>query len=370
MGYFDWHEQPGYFRDVTRHFAADAEILDVGCGSAWLADHFANYTGVDGAPEAVAAAHERGRAATLVRRRGATAVRGRELRRRRPQGPARAPRRPRRRSCARCAACCGPGGRVFASSPDAQRWVWDDYTHVRPFTRKSFRLLFARPGLRGRAGRLRVGRCPAPAWSPATRGASGARCCSRCWHGCRSCGATSGCWRRARVSVISRLRRDRPLRPRRASSRSTARAACARYQLERRAPQRRAALDRLDERAPRSAPGRRRRRRSRSRPARSARWRRCRARDDHRRRSARDRLDHHQPVALAQRGQQQAGRRRDRRPDLARPARGPAARPRRRGPARRRARAPRSRSGPSPKIDAAQLRQRRRARGDRRRARA
>ena len=44
-----------------------------------------------------------------------------------------------------------PGGRVFASSPDAQRWVWDDYTHRRPFTRKAFRLLFARPGLRRRA---------------------------------------------------------------------------------------------------------------------------------------------------------------------------------------------------------------------------
>ena len=39
-----------------------------------------------------------------------------------------------------------PGGIVFASSPDAQRWVWDDYTHRRPFTRKGFRLLFADQG--------------------------------------------------------------------------------------------------------------------------------------------------------------------------------------------------------------------------------
>ena len=38
------------------------------------------------------------------------------------------------------------GGLVFASSPDAQRWAWDDYTHRRPFTRKSFRLLFADQG--------------------------------------------------------------------------------------------------------------------------------------------------------------------------------------------------------------------------------
>ena len=39
-----------------------------------------------------------------------------------------------------------PGGVVFASSPDAQRWVWNDYTHRRPFTRKAFRLLFADQG--------------------------------------------------------------------------------------------------------------------------------------------------------------------------------------------------------------------------------
>ena len=46
---------------------------------------------------------------------------------------------------------------MFASSPDAQRWVWDDYTHRRPFTRKGFRLLFEDQGFDGRARRLRVG---------------------------------------------------------------------------------------------------------------------------------------------------------------------------------------------------------------------
>ena len=56
--------------------------------------------------------------------------------------------RTRSRSCGRCGGSCGPGGRVFASSPDAQRWVWDDYTHRRPFTRKSFRKLFEDQGLR------------------------------------------------------------------------------------------------------------------------------------------------------------------------------------------------------------------------------
>ena len=39
-----------------------------------------------------------------------------------------------------------PGGLVFASSPDAQRWVWNDYTHRRPFSRTAFRDLFADQG--------------------------------------------------------------------------------------------------------------------------------------------------------------------------------------------------------------------------------
>src|ERR1700712_1417374 len=60
MGYFDWHARPGYFRDVTRHFAPDAQLLDIGCGTAWLAADFSRYVGVDPAPDPVAAAVERG----------------------------------------------------------------------------------------------------------------------------------------------------------------------------------------------------------------------------------------------------------------------------------------------------------------------
>jgi ubiquinone/menaquinone biosynthesis C-methylase UbiE len=61
LGYFDWHEQPGYWRDVTRHFEPGVNLLDVGCGTGWLADHFEHYTGIDGSPDAVAEAVKRGR---------------------------------------------------------------------------------------------------------------------------------------------------------------------------------------------------------------------------------------------------------------------------------------------------------------------
>jgi SAM-dependent methyltransferase len=186
MSYFDCHEQPGYYRDVTRHFAPDAKLLDVGCGTGWLAEHFSAYTGIDGAPEAVAAATERGRnviagdvAQPLPFPDGAfDAVVLKDLLEHVPD-PVAVVREVRR--------VLKPGGRVFASSPDAQRWVWDDYTHRRPFTRKAFRLLFAdqgftveragyesvMPGTSTVARRTRSKRRPAPlraaAWLPLVR---------------------------------------------------------------------------------------------------------------------------------------------------------------------------------------------------------
>jgi SAM-dependent methyltransferase len=145
MTYLDWHDQPGYYRDVTRHFRQDAAILDVGCGSAWLANHFTNYVGIDNSPVAIERAHAAGRNVLEA-----------DLDQRLPfdddqfegvvlkdvlehvRDPVSVVREIRR--------VLKPRGRVFASSPDAQRWVWDDYTHVRPFTRKAYRLLFEDQG--------------------------------------------------------------------------------------------------------------------------------------------------------------------------------------------------------------------------------
>jgi SAM-dependent methyltransferase len=146
VGYFDWHGEPGYFRDVTRHFPQDARLLDVGCGTAWIARHFPDYTGIDGSPEAVAQAGELGRNVILgdvdqplpFGDAAFDAVVMKDLLEH-VQNPGAV--------VAEALRVLRPGGLVFASSPDAQRWVWDDYTHVRPFTIRGFRRLFVDQGL-------------------------------------------------------------------------------------------------------------------------------------------------------------------------------------------------------------------------------
>ena len=206
MGYVDWHEEPGYWRDVTRHFPRDARLLDVGCGGAWIGDHFDDYTGIDVSPEAVEAARSRGRQVLLVDgdeplpfdEESFDGVVLKDVLEHvaNPVALVREVRRVLR-----------PGGRVFASSPDAQRWVWDDYTHRRPFTRKSFRKLFEDQGLRvEQLGYESVmpGSGIVSGWTKRNRRPRLARPRSR---GCRWCAATSGLWPAAEPSA-ARARRD------------------------------------------------------------------------------------------------------------------------------------------------------------------
>lgn len=185
MGYFDWHGEicPG---DVVRHLPLDAHVLDLGCGTGWLAERVARHVGLDGSPDAVQAAAELGRDVRLWRAGdavpfedgtfGAAVLKDVLEHLDDPVSVVSEVHR-----------VLSPGGVVLASVPDAQRWVWDDYTHRRPFTRKAFRLLFADAGfavervayesvmpgtsiLAGRTGRHR--RPPilvAAAWLPVVR---------------------------------------------------------------------------------------------------------------------------------------------------------------------------------------------------------
>ncbi len=186
MTYFDWHAAPGYWRDVTRNFGAADRLLDVGCGTGWVGAHFAQYTGVDISEEAVATAVANGIDAQVhdlgeplpFPDGGFDGVLLKDILEHLLE-PAALLREVHR--------VLRPGGVVFASSPDAQRWVWDDYTHVRPFTRTGFRRLFTDQGFTVRraayesvmpgtsivSARTRGNRRPAPlralTWLPIVR---------------------------------------------------------------------------------------------------------------------------------------------------------------------------------------------------------
>ncbi|MFW6866054.1 class I SAM-dependent methyltransferase [Nocardioides sp. CPCC 206347] len=145
MGYHEWHARPGYYMDVARHFEQGSSLLDVGCGTGWLSAEFPAYVGLDNSPAAVEAAQQRGIDVRLADLEAGLPVGDAEFdgavlkdvleHLLDPVGLVQEVYRALR-----------PGGTVFASSPDAQRWVWHDYTHRRPWTRTSMRRVFADHG--------------------------------------------------------------------------------------------------------------------------------------------------------------------------------------------------------------------------------
>ncbi|HEV2891469.1 MAG TPA: class I SAM-dependent methyltransferase [Frankiaceae bacterium] len=142
MRYHDWHAEPGYWNDVVRHFDPGDLLLDLGCGSAWLGGHFPRYVGVDDHPEALAGSRARVVRGDVARLPLADATFDAVVCKdvlEHVADPRLVIREVRR--------VLRPGGRVYVSVPDAQRWVWEDYTHVRPYPRRALRRLLTDEGL-------------------------------------------------------------------------------------------------------------------------------------------------------------------------------------------------------------------------------
>lgn len=149
MGYHEWHAKPGYYNDIVRHFRPGSRILDVGCGTAWLSEFFPDYVGLDNFESTVLKAKEHGIDVRLA-----------DLEKELPVGDAEFDGVVLKdvlehlldpvSLVQQVFRAVKPGGRVFASSPDAQRWSWNDYTHRRPWTRPSMRRLFEDQGFQVR----------------------------------------------------------------------------------------------------------------------------------------------------------------------------------------------------------------------------
>jgi len=140
VGYFDWHEEACAL-DVVRRIPSGQPVLDLGCGTGWLSNHVTEHVGLDGSPAAVTAAAALGRDVRLWRAEdpipfedstfGVVVLKDVLEHLIEPVPVVLDIRRVLR-----------PGGVVLAVTPDAQRWVWDDYTHRRPYTRRGLRRLF------------------------------------------------------------------------------------------------------------------------------------------------------------------------------------------------------------------------------------
>ncbi len=145
MGYYERIDQPGNWNEIVRHFDPSTCLLDLGCGSGWISCHFDHYTGLDVTPAAVKMAQEHGRNVLLgdagerlpFDDGSFTGVIAKDVLEH-VVTPFQTVLEIRR--------VLEAGGLAYATTPDAQRWVWEDYTHRRPFTRLGLRRLFAEQG--------------------------------------------------------------------------------------------------------------------------------------------------------------------------------------------------------------------------------
>jgi SAM-dependent methyltransferase len=145
--YYSRLDRPGYWRDIIGHFPESTKILDLGCGTGWISEHFNYYTGLDISHVAVEEAQRLGRnviegdagKALPFEDASFTGVVAKDVLEH-VLTPFETVLEIRR--------VLEIGGLVYANTPDAQRWAWEDYTHRRPFTRLGLKRLFAEQGFR------------------------------------------------------------------------------------------------------------------------------------------------------------------------------------------------------------------------------
>ncbi len=148
----------GFFRNVTSTLpCTDQKVLDVGCNTAWFANYFHNYVGIDSDEAAVKVAREywlkagRWSAQDIEQRVQLKKIEDlsisgaqfdgiilRDVLEHLPQPI---------ETLSQVLELLKPGGWIFISTPDSQKWVWNDPTHVRPFPRTTHRWFAARFGL-------------------------------------------------------------------------------------------------------------------------------------------------------------------------------------------------------------------------------
>ncbi len=141
--YIRRHSQPPYWYDYVKMLKpSDEPLLELGCGSAWLGQYVSDYTGLDISPAAVAMAKKRGLCVHLASLEEALAFPDHSFAcvfikdvLEHLRNPAQA--------VSEIMRVLKAGGRCIAFVPAAQSWVWDDYTHVRPYTKTSLRSIFA-----------------------------------------------------------------------------------------------------------------------------------------------------------------------------------------------------------------------------------
>jgi SAM-dependent methyltransferase len=160
-GYYRRIDRPGYWRDIVGHFDPSTKILDLGCGTGWVADYFADYTGLDISSSAVAEGRRQGRNVMLgdagerlpFEDGRFDGVIAKDVLEHVPSPV---------QTVVEIRRVLAPGGLAYAVAPDAQRWAWEDYTHRRPFTRLALKRLFSEQGF----GVVRAG------WATTVHGSS------------------------------------------------------------------------------------------------------------------------------------------------------------------------------------------------------